>query len=78
MHVIKLHFVLILFFLSLFKLSCTKKHHVNSLFRISDTLNFYYVMYYIVSEMYIGRLFLEDCFYFYSQQIVSITNENPS
>ena len=31
-------------------------------------LRFCYVMYYIVSEIYIGRRFLEGCFYYYSQK----------
>ena len=34
-------------------------------------------MYYIVSEICIGGRFLEDCFYCYSQQIVSaLANES--
>ena len=28
-------------------------------------------MYYIVSEIYIDGRFLEDCFYYYSEQIIS-------
>ena len=59
------------FLLSLFKLSCTKKHHIYNLYCILYTLSFYYVMYYIVSEIYIGRRVLEDCIFWYSQQIIS-------
>ena len=32
---------------------------------------FCYVMYYIVPEKCIGERFLEDCFYCYSQEIIS-------
>ena len=60
-----------IFLLSLFKLSCAKKHYVYNLYHVSYTLSFCYLMYYIVSEIYIGGLFLEDCFYCYSQQIIS-------
>ena len=59
------------FLLSLFKLLCTMKHHVYNLYRISFTLSFCYVIYYIVSEIYIRGRFLEDYFYCYPQQIVS-------
>ena len=52
----------------LFKLACTNKHH---LYCISYTLCFCYVMYYIVSEICVGGHFLLDCFYCYSQQIIS-------
>ena len=47
-----------LFLLSLFKLSCTKKYHFYNLYCILYTLRFCYVMYYILSEMYIGGHFL--------------------
>ena len=66
-----------IFLLSLFKTLCTKKHNVFNLYRISYMLIFYYVMYYIVLEICVGGRFLEDCFYFYSQQIISgIVNES--
>ena len=40
--------------------------------------SFYYVMYYIVSEICIDGHFLEDCFYCCSQQIKSdVANESP-
>ena len=39
---------------------------------------FCYVMYYIVPEKCIGERFLEDCFYCYSQEIISaVTNRFP-
>ena len=60
------------FLLSLFKLSCIKKHHVHNLYRILHTSRFCYVMYYIISEKWIRGHFLEDCFYCYSQQIISV------
>ena len=60
------------FSLTLFKLSCAKKHHVYNLYRISYTLSFCYVMYYIVSETCIGGRYLEDCFYCCSQSIISV------
>ena len=56
-------YLIIFFLLSFFKLSCTKKHHVCNLYRISYTLSLCYVMYYIVSEICIGGSFLEDCFF---------------
>ena len=37
-----------------------------------NTLSFCYVMYYIVSEIYIAGRFLESCFYCYLQQIISV------
>ena len=61
----------------IFIISCTKKYHVYSLYRISYTLSFFYVMYYVVSEMCFGGGFSEDCFYCYSQQIITtVTNES--
>ena len=71
-------FILSFFFLlSLFKLSCTKKHHVYNLYRISYSLSFWYLMYYIVLEICVGGHFLEDCFYCSSQKVISaITNES--
>ena len=40
-------------------------------------LSFCYVMYYLVSEAYIGGQFLEECFHCYSQQILSgVLNES--
>ena len=59
------------FLLSLFKLSCTKKHHVYSPYCILHTLSSCNVMYYIVSKICIGGRFLEDHFYCYSQQVIS-------
>ena len=53
--------------LSLFQLSFLKKHHVYNLYWISYTLSFCYVMYYVLSEICIGRRFLDDCFYCYSE-----------
>ena len=65
------------FLLSLFKLSCAKKHHVYNLYCISYTWSFCYVMFYIVAEICIGVRLLEDCFYCYSQQIIStVANES--
>ena len=64
-------FSLLPFLLSLFRLSCKKKRHVYNLYCILCTLNFCYVMYYIVLEICIGGRFLEDCFYCYFQQIIS-------
>ena len=61
-----------LFLLSLFKISCTKKHHSFNLYSISYTLSFCYVMYYIVLEICISGRFLEDCFYCYSWQIMFV------
>ena len=48
-----------------------KKNHGYNLYRISYTLSFCYVMYYLVSEICIGGRFLEDCLYCYSQKILS-------
>ena len=64
-------FLVVFFLLFLLKLSCTKKHHVYNMFRIWYTLGFCYVMYYIVSEIYLDGRFLEDCFYCYSRQVIS-------
>ena len=50
------------FLLCLFKVSCTKNHHVYNLYHISHTLSFWYVMCYIVLEICIGGRLLEDCF----------------
>ena len=47
-----------------------KKHHVYNLYRISYTLSFCYVIYYIVSEIFIGERFLEDGCYCHSQQFI--------
>ena len=66
------------FLISFFKLSYKKKHNFFSLYRISYTLSFRYVLSYVVSEIWIGGRFLEECFYCYSQQIISaIANESP-
>ena len=48
-----------------------KKHHFHNPYRILYTLSFCSVMYYILSGIYIGGHFLEDCFYCYSKQIIS-------
>ena len=66
------------FFYYLFSNSCTKENHVFNLYCISYILSFCYVMYYIVSsKIFIGGHFLEDCFYCYSQQIISVlTNKS--
>ena len=69
-------FSLIVFFVVIsFQTVMHKKNifnlYVCNLFRISYTLSFCYVMYYIVSEICISRRFLEDCFCFYSRQITS-------
>ena len=58
------------FLLSILKLSGTKKNHVYNLYRMSYTLRFCVVMYYIVSEICIGGRFLEDCFCCYTQQFI--------
>ena len=64
------------FLLSILKLSYTKKNHVYNLYRMSYTLRFCVVMYYIVSEICIGGRFLEDCFCCYIQQFISaVANE---
>ena len=45
---------------------------------IISNMNFGYIMYYIMSETYIDERFLEDCFYCFSQQIISaVANESP-
>ena len=68
-------FYLMVFFLSCFKTSCAKKH-VYHLYCIFYTLNFCYVMYNMVLEICIDRRLLEDCFYCYSQQVISaVANE---
>ena len=59
----------ILFFFHAF-IFCYLVQKVYNLYCISYILRFCYVMYYIVSEIYIGRRFLEDCFYCYFQQLV--------
>ena len=71
-------FSFIVFFLtSLFTLSWKKKHNLLNLYHILYTLSFCYVISYIVSEIWIGGRFLEECFYCYFQQIVSaIANES--
>ena len=60
-----------------FKLWCTDNHHVYNLYRIFYTLIFDYVMSYIMSEICIGRRFLEDCFYCYALWIISAVAKNP-
>ena len=58
-------------------MSCTKVHHVYNLYCIWYTLSFCYVTYYTVSKICIDGCFLEDCFYCYSQQIISdVANES--
>ena len=64
-------FLLSSFLLPLFKLSCTKEHHIYNLYRISYTLGFCCVMYSKVLEICIDGHFLEDCFYCYFQQNIS-------
>ena len=60
------------FLLSLFKFSSTKKPHVYNLFHISYTLSSCYVH---SARNCIGRRFLKDCFYCYSQKIIyAVTN----
>ena len=63
-------FSLFSLWLSLFKLSCTKKHYVCNLWRISYTLSFCYGIHYLVWDICVGGR-LEDCFYCCSQQIIS-------
>ena len=66
-------FYLVFFQLSLFKLLCTK--NITSIINIT-LRSFYYVMYYIVSEICIAERFLWDSFYCYSQQFISaVANE---
>ena len=60
----------------LFKLSCTKKHHVYNTHCILYTLSFCYVMYYIVPEICIGWCFLEDSFYRFSQFLSVVASES--
>ena len=68
-------YLMVFFFLSFFKTSCAKKH-VYNLYRIFYTLNFCYVMYNVMLEICIDRRLLEDCFYCYSQQVISaVANE---
>ena len=50
----------------------TSRLYVSSLRCTSFTLSFCYVMYYIVSEICICGRFLEECFYCYSQQVISV------
>ena len=57
--------------LSLFKFSRSRKHNVFILNTTSRIFSFFCVMYYIVLEICVGGSFLEDCFYCYSQQIIS-------
>ena len=65
------------FKLSLFKPSCTKRHHVYNLYRISYILSFYYLMYCILTEICIGWRFLQDCFCRYPPKIIcAVTNES--
>ena len=67
----KLFFILSFsFLLSLFNLLCAKRHHTCNLYCILYTLSFFYVMYYIVLEIFITGNFLEDYFCCYSQLII--------
>ena len=61
------------FFFSSFSSSLSLTSIIYIVYRILCMLymRFCYVMYYIVSEIYIGGRFLEHCFYYYSQQIIS-------
>ena len=64
-------------FLSYYLFSNSHAHHVYNLYHISHALRFCYVMYYILSKLCIGEPFLEDCFYWYSQQIIyDVANES--
>ena len=70
-------FISLFSFLSLFKLSCTKTYQVYNLYRISCTSSFCYVIYYVVSQIYISGRFLRDFFYCFSQQFMStVANES--
>ena len=68
-------FISSFFLVFLSKLSCTERGHVCNLYRIFYTLSFCNLMFYIVSEICIGRRFSEDCFCCYSQQLIS-TNQS--
>ena len=71
------HYFTFSYLLSFPMLSYTKEHYVHNLYFISYALNFCWVMYYRLSRMYIGGRYLEDWFYFYSQQII-FTEGNES
>ena len=58
------------FLLSLFKLSCAKKHDVDNLYRISYTCSFCYVMHYIRLKICVGECLSADFFYCYYQQCI--------
>ena len=54
-----------------------EKHHFYNLYDKSCDLIFYYVMYYKVSEIGTNGRFLEDYFYNFSQQIISLVAKEP-
>ena len=60
------------FFIISFQTLMHKKHHIYNLCHIPYTSSFCYQMYSITSEIYIGGRYLEDCFYCYFQQIISV------
>ena len=75
--------ILHLFFISLFFIMSLqtlmrKIYIVWNLYCISYTLSFCYVMCYIAPVIYIGEHFLEECFYCYFQQFISVVaSESP-
>ena len=70
------HLIVFFFIIYFQTFKCTKKHHVYNLYRLSYTLRFCYLVYSIMSEIYIGGSFLKDCLYCYFQQVISaVTNE---
>ena len=58
--------ILILFYFTFFNLTSSF-----FLYHISYIWGFCYVMYYTVLEICIAQRFLEDCFYCYSQYVIS-------
>ena len=74
---IMFYFFLIIYFFShrflpLFKLSRTKKHDVYHLYCIWYTFSILHMVYGFMVLICIGGRFLEDCFWCYSWQIVSV------
>ena len=65
------------FLLSLVKLSRARKHQVYNIYRMSYTLSFCFLMYYMLSEIYIDGRFLEDCFYCHSEQVIPAGAREP-
>ena len=70
------HNFILLSFYSFILLSFYPFIHVYNLYFISYTFSFCYVMYYIVSEIYIGRRFLEDCYCYCHQIIFGVAKES--